>query len=109
LLHSRNPFLHIHKLLDHESVAGLAFLSSVVRKEIEQFDSADSESWWRQLLKDLAAPSKSDASKVGLLLASEIRAREINVGQLYAQMIRNRTKNPQAALLLLDAEESTRV
>jgi len=103
LLHSRNPFLDCHELLDHESVAGLTFLSSVVRKEIEEFDSADSESWWRQLLKDLAAPSKSDASKIGLLLAYEMKVRRINVGQLHAQMIRNRTKNPQAALMLLDA------
>jgi conjugative relaxase-like TrwC/TraI family protein len=104
LLHHQNPFCDSCQLLKCETVEGLKFLFWMVRREIEQFGSADSESWWRQLLKDLAAPTGSDASIVGVLLAYEMKVRRINVGQLHARMIRHRTSNPQAALLLHDFE-----
>jgi conjugative relaxase-like TrwC/TraI family protein len=107
LLHSANPFAESHALLNSETPEGLAFLFSVVRDDIEHFDSVDAEHWWRKFLFTHSLSFKTDASKVGLLIAYELSVRGLNVDQLYQKMRLYRTDNPQAALLLFDSDATS--
>jgi conjugative relaxase-like TrwC/TraI family protein len=125
-LHRDNPFVTSHELLDYESPANLAHLFVAVRREVERFDflirpeksglrklfstilPLDLQGWWAQFLKAHAPPSGSETSKVALLLAHELRVRGRTVKDLYDRMREHRTKNPQAALFLLDLKAATR-
>lgn len=104
LLHRNNPFFGSHELLGRESLEGLAFLFSAIRGDIERFDSIEAEDWWRRFLSALFSSPLKDASKVGLLLAYELKLRGMDVGQLYRKMRESHTENPQAALLLFDSD-----
>ena len=124
-LHRDNPFVTSHELLDYESPANLAHLFLAVRREVERFDflirpeksglrklfspilPLDLQGWWAQFLKAHAPPSGSETSKVALLLAHELKVRGRTVKDLYDRMREHRTKNPQAALFLLDLEAAT--
>lgn len=126
LLHCDNPFVASHELLDFESPANLANLFSPVRQEVERSDflisqeksrlrklvstflPLDLQAWWGQFLKTHAASPGSDASKVALLLAYELKVRGRSVKDLYDQMREHPTKNPQAALFLLDLDKATK-
>ena len=74
-----------------------------MRDGIEHFDTVGSEQWWRKFLLTHSSSLKTDASKVGLLLAYELSVRGLVVEQLYQKMRLCRTENPQAALLLFDS------
>ncbi|MEX2167745.1 MAG: MobF family relaxase [Pirellulales bacterium] len=104
LLHRNNPFVASHELLDLETIDGLEVLLTAVRKEVESFASVGSEPWWRRFLEQHAASPKTDASKVAVLVAYELKARGRNVAQLYDEMARLGTDHPQAAMLAWDLE-----
>jgi hypothetical protein len=107
LVHHNSPFVASHQLLDLETSDGLSNFFAGIRPQIEHFDSNASQLWWKQLLRDFAAPSDTGVSKLSVLLAHELNARRLTVGRLYKKMIEMHTANPQAALLMFDLDALT--
>lgn len=124
-LHRDNPLVFSHELVDFEPAEQFDQMFDVIRPRVEttdlQFVPEQSRPrkllaklvpalkpdhpgfWWREFLQMHAGKSKSGMSKVALVLAYELKARGLNVKQLYEIMRKQGTKNPQAALFQFDS------